>query len=197
MRFPWVVVERGDMLPCLDWSPSFQRRMGPMRVIEVLEVGQFLFQSRTDQNSMRSKHSRRSAPINRSTNGWDSGTYGTLLTSITQPFTLCLRACIEARGNLCHGWRFNASTGAVSAVRTMDCQNQESAHSCSCVETEPWIGSHDCALGSRRSCLPQSSLKRSTRLYCPRVLGQWFDGIRFYAGASSPTRSRRTWAGLR
>ena len=34
-------------------------------------------------------------------------------------------------------------------------------------------------------------------LYCPRVLGQWFDGIRFYAAASSPRRSRRTWAGLR
>ena len=26
----------------------------------------------------------------------------------------------------------------------------------------------------------------------PRVLGQWFDGIRIYAAASSPTRSRRT-----
>ena len=37
----------------------------------------------------------------------------------------------------------------------------------------------------------------SCLLYCPRVLGQWFDGIRFYAAASSPTRSRRTWAGLR
>ena len=35
------------------------------------------------------------------------------------------------------------------------------------------------------------------QVYCPRVLGQWFDGIRFYAAASSPTRSRRTWAGLR
>ena len=35
------------------------------------------------------------------------------------------------------------------------------------------------------------------RVYCPRVLGQWFDGIRFYAAASSPRRSRRTWAGLR
>ena len=34
-------------------------------------------------------------------------------------------------------------------------------------------------------------------LYRPRILGQWFDGIRFYAAASSPTRSRRTWAGLR
>ena len=34
-----------------------------------------------------------------------------------------------------------------------------------------------------------------TSLYRPRVLGQWFDGIRFYAAASSPTRSRRTWAG--
>ena len=35
------------------------------------------------------------------------------------------------------------------------------------------------------------------QVYCPRVLGQWFDGIRFYAAASSPRRSRRTWAGLR
>ena len=34
-------------------------------------------------------------------------------------------------------------------------------------------------------------------LYRPRVLGQWFDGIRIYAAASSPTRSRRTCAGLR
>ena len=34
-------------------------------------------------------------------------------------------------------------------------------------------------------------------VYRPRVFGQWFDGIRFYAAASSPTRSRRTWAGLR
>ena len=34
-------------------------------------------------------------------------------------------------------------------------------------------------------------------MYCPRVLGQWFDGIRIYAAASSPTRPRRTWAGLR
>ena len=32
----------------------------------------------------------------------------------------------------------------------------------------------------------------STVVYRPRVLGQWFDGIRFYAAASSPTRSRRT-----
>ena len=33
-------------------------------------------------------------------------------------------------------------------------------------------------------------------VYRLRVLGQWFDGIRFYAAASSPRRSRRTWAGL-
>ena len=39
--------------------------------------------------------------------------------------------------------------------------------------------------------------KNEAFLYCPRVLGQWFDGIRFYAAASSPRRSRRTWAGLR
>ena len=33
--------------------------------------------------------------------------------------------------------------------------------------------------------------KPSPGMYRPRVLGQWFDGIRFYAAASSPTRSRR------
>ena len=32
-------------------------------------------------------------------------------------------------------------------------------------------------------------------VYRLRVLGQWFDGIRIYAAASSPTRSRRTCAG--
>ena len=31
-----------------------------------------------------------------------------------------------------------------------------------------------------------------SNLYRPRVLGQWCDGIRIYAAASSPTRSRRT-----
>ena len=44
---------------------------------------------------------------------------------------------------------------------------------------------------------PDGSLWIDETLYCPRVLGQWFDGIRFYAAASSPRRSRRTWAGLR
>ena len=34
-------------------------------------------------------------------------------------------------------------------------------------------------------------------VYRLRVLGQWFDGIRFYAAASSPRRSRRTRVGLR
>ena len=41
------------------------------------------------------------------------------------------------------------------------------------------------------------SVSASMSLYRLRVLGQWFDGIRFYAAASSPRRSRRTWAGLR
>ena len=44
------------------------------------------------------------------------------------------------------------------------------------------------------TCMLEPDLEQ---MYCPRVLGQWFDGIRFYAAASSPTRSRRTWAGLR
>ena len=40
-------------------------------------------------------------------------------------------------------------------------------------------------------------LQEMYEVYRLRVLGQWFDGIRFYAAASSPRRSRRTWAGLR
>ena len=32
----------------------------------------------------------------------------------------------------------------------------------------------------------------SPHVYRPRILGQWCDGIRFYAAASSPTKSRRT-----
>ena len=46
------------------------------------------------------------------------------------------------------------------------------------------------AIGSLRAI-------NSAQLYRLRVLGQWFDGIRFYAAASSPRRSHRTWAGLR
>ena len=33
------------------------------------------------------------------------------------------------------------------------------------------------------------SRMRSGEVYRPRILGQWFEGIRFYAAASSPTRS--------
>ena len=44
---------------------------------------------------------------------------------------------------------------------------------------------------------PRALGMSSDRVYRLRVLGQWFDGIRFYAAASSPRRSRRTWAGLR
>ncbi len=47
-------------------------------------------------------------------------------------------------------------------------------------------------------CQPTvSQVLALTVVYRLRVLGQWFDGIRFYAAASSPRRSRRTWAGLR
>ena len=44
---------------------------------------------------------------------------------------------------------------------------------------------------------PASRVYHVCFVYRLRVLGQWFDGIRFYAAASSPRRSRRTWAGLR
>ena len=40
-------------------------------------------------------------------------------------------------------------------------------------------------------------VKMEVEIVGPRVLGQWFDGIRIYAAFASPTRSRRTWAGLR
>ena len=40
---------------------------------------------------------------------------------------------------------------------------------------------------------PSKSAVRSRLLYRPRILGQWFDGIHFYAASSSPTRSRRTY----
>ena len=43
----------------------------------------------------------------------------------------------------------------------------------------------------------RDAARQKNKLYRLRVLGQWFDGIRFYAAASSPRRSRRTWAGLR
>ena len=54
-----------------------------------------------------------------------------------------------------------------------------------------------CVVGTFVPDLVKNKAVNNRLLYCPRVLGQWFDGIRFYAAASSPTRSRRTWAGLR
>ena len=44
MLVPSVVVERCDILPCLNWCSPFQRRVGPMGIVEVLECRQFLFQ---------------------------------------------------------------------------------------------------------------------------------------------------------
>ena len=46
MLVPAVAVERCDILPCRDGRPPFQRRMGSMRVIEVLKCNQFVFQVR-------------------------------------------------------------------------------------------------------------------------------------------------------
>ena len=106
MRVPSVAVEPCDILSYRDGRPPVQRRMGPMRIVEVLEGHQFVCQVR-----------RR--------------------------------------------------------------PEQQLIH----------------AFSSQRADQPFD--KRMRQLYCPRVLGQWFDGIRFYAAASSPTRSRRTWAGLR
>ena len=43
MPLPSVSVERGNYLSLLDWSASIQRHMRPMSVVELLELGQFLF----------------------------------------------------------------------------------------------------------------------------------------------------------
>ena len=40
--------------------------------------------------------------------------------------------------------------------------------------------------------LARRAVQDKAGLLRPRVLGQWFDGIRIYAAASAPTRSRRT-----
>ena len=37
MRLPAVAIETRDILPCRDGRPTFQRRMGSMHVVEVLE----------------------------------------------------------------------------------------------------------------------------------------------------------------
>ena len=46
MRGPSVAVEPGDILSYRDGRPPVQRRMGPMRIVEVLEGHQFVFQVR-------------------------------------------------------------------------------------------------------------------------------------------------------
>ena len=46
MRVPSVAVEPGDSLSYRDGRPPVQRRMGPMRIVEVLEGHQFVFQVR-------------------------------------------------------------------------------------------------------------------------------------------------------
>ena len=52
-------------------------------------------------------------------------------------------------------------------------------------------------LRQERNRFEKALIATLSSLYRLRVLGQWFDGIRFYAAASNPRRSRRTWAGLR
>ena len=46
MRVPAVAVEPCDILSYRDGRPPVQRRMGPMRIVEVLEGHQFVFQVR-------------------------------------------------------------------------------------------------------------------------------------------------------
>ena len=53
-----------------------------------------------------------------------------------------------------------------------------------------WCAGRRCRLGGA-ACHAASPV-----LYRPRVLGQWFEGNHFYATASSPSKSRRTWAAL-
>ena len=46
MRVPAVAVEPGDILSYRDGRPPVQRRMGPMRIVEVLEGHQCVFHVR-------------------------------------------------------------------------------------------------------------------------------------------------------
>ena len=56
-----------------------QPRVRAMTVKVALEITELHVQIAAVQNRVRSRHSRRNVPIRRSTNGCDSGTYGTLL----------------------------------------------------------------------------------------------------------------------
>jgi hypothetical protein len=52
-----------------------------MLVVVVPELDELLLEISRGQNSRRSRHSRRTVPISRSTTGWERGTYGNVLIS--------------------------------------------------------------------------------------------------------------------
>src|SRR6266849_8833068 len=73
--------------------------------IAPLESRSFVSRSAAVQKSVRSRHSRRMVPIRRSTNGCESGTYGTVLIASTS----------RIRRFACHWW--NRYRGSWSELR--------------------------------------------------------------------------------
>ena len=59
-------------------------------------------------------------------------------------------------------------------------------------QTEGFLNSLFAMMPLDLSAPDYTTVSRRGGTVAPRVLGQWFDGIRIYAAASSPTRSRRT-----
>jgi hypothetical protein len=83
-----------------------QPRMRAMPVKIALEIKELHLQiSGPVQNTVRSRHSRRIVPIKRSTNGCDSGAYGTVLMAFTS----------RIRRFACHWW--NRYSGSWSELR--------------------------------------------------------------------------------
>ena len=77
-----------------------QCRVRAMTVKIALEIKELQPRSAAVQNSVRSRHSRRIVPIRRSTNGCDSGAYGTVLMGFTS----------RIRRFACHWWnRYSGS----------------------------------------------------------------------------------------
>ena len=84
MRLPAVAAEPCNSQPCRDGCPTFQRRMGSMHVIEVLEGFQLVFEVRhgPEQHPIHTLSPQgANQPLDKRMGHGD--TYGTLFTSVT------------------------------------------------------------------------------------------------------------------
>ena len=112
MRVPSVAVEPCDILSYRDGRPPVQRRMGPMRIVEVLEGHQFVFQvrRRPEQqlihafSSQRAdqpfdKRMRQRQGLHGAVRGRACKTTTTPDATATRPADLMTRACVATRPN--------------------------------------------------------------------------------------------------